>query len=186
MVVLNNGINGGMDTTKEIYSYARQYADLNTEGAYEGDFDTLPEGSPKQDDFDGCIAIKNPDEMSENPVSHILSYGINWYVYYGDGCYGEYPTNSPNFHGQYASCVNPEHDHPMPGDVNNDKVVDVLDVLYIQYYLIGDLPDGAVFDEVTADVDGDGYISIIDATRIQRYLAHLCNIDGTKPDKEAE
>ena len=42
------------------------------------------------------------------------------------------------------------------------------------------------FDTDTADVDEDGIVSIIDATRIQRYLAHLCNIDGTKPYKEAE
>ena len=185
-LTLNNGVNGGMDQTKEIFQYGHQFQDVNTEGAYEGDEDTLPEGSPTQDDFDGCIAIVDYDNVKENPLTHIPAYGTKWYVYYGDGCYGEYPTTSPNYHGKYASCINPDHDHPMPGDVNNDKVVDVLDVLFIQYYLIGDLPDGAVFDEVTADVDGDGYISIIDATRIQRYLAHLCNIDGTKPYKEAE
>ena len=27
----------------------------------------------------------------------------------------------------------------------------------------------------------DGVVSIIDATRIQRYLAQICNIDGSKP-----
>ena len=40
--------------------------------------------------------------------------------------------------------------------------------------------------KVTADVDGDGYVSIIDATRIQRYLAKICNIDGSKPYKNEE
>ena len=188
VMIWNNGVNGGMDPTQEIFNYARQLADANIEGAYPGDYDTLPEGTPNEDNMDNCIAIINydPDMAQENPLTHFWNYGNDWYVYYGDGCYGEYPTTSPNYHGKYASCKNPEHDHPMPGDVNNDKTVDALDVLYIQFYLIGDLPDGAVFDEVTADVDGDGYISIIDATRIQRYLAHLCNIDGTKPYKEAE
>lgn len=187
LVVWNNGVNAGMDNTKEIFQYGRQLANANIEGAYPGDYDPyLPEGTPNEDNMDGCIQIIDYTQGEVNPLTGFYSYGSNWYIYYGDGCYGYYKTDSPNYHGKYASCVNPEHNHPMPGDVNNDKVVDVLDVLYIQYYLIGDLPDGATFDLVTADVDGDGYISIIDATRIQRYLAHLCNIDGTKPYKEAE
>lgn len=186
LVIWNNGVNGGMDSTQEIFNYARQLANANIEGAYPGDYDTLPEGTPNEDNMDQCIQIIDYTQGEINELTGFYNYGSNWYVYYGDGCYGEYPTTSPNYHGKYASCKNPEHDHPMPGDVNNDKTVDALDVLYIQFYLIGDLPDGAVFDEVTADVDGDGYISIIDATRIQRYLAHLCNIDGTKPYKEAE
>ena len=184
MVVLNNGVNGGMDKEAPIYKYARQYADLNVEGAYEGDYDTLPDGSPTQDDFDGCIAIKDPDNMSENPVSHIVSYGVLWYVYYGKGCYGNYSTDSENYHGRTASCVNPDHHHSKPGDVNNDKVVDVADVLAIQEHLahINEITDTSMLD--AADADGDGYVSIIDATRIQRYLAKMCNMDGSKPYKE--
>jgi len=186
LIIWNNGVNGGMDPTKEIFPYARQLADANIEGAYPGDYDTLPEGTPNEDNMDGCIQIINydPDMAQENPLTHFWNYGSDWYVYYGDGCYGEYPTTSPNYHGKYASCVNPEHNHPKPGDVNNDKSVDMIDVLCIQYYLAGrELPEGMEFDKVTADVDGDGHISIIDATRIQRYLAKLCNIDGTTPYK---
>ena len=188
LMIWNNGVNGGMDPSKEIFNYARQLANANIEGAYEGDYDTLPEGTPNEDNMDGCITIINydPDKAEQNPLTQFWNYGFDWYVYYGDGCYGEYPTTSPNYHGKYASCVNPEHHHPRPGDVNNDKVVDILDVLCIQYYLAGlDLPEGMQFDEGTADVDGDGYISIIDATRIQRYLAKICNIDGSKPYVEA-
>ncbi|HBE15972.1 MAG TPA: hypothetical protein DCY72_07010 [Ruminococcaceae bacterium] len=183
-LAINNGVNAGMDKSAKIFQYGRQLQDVNTEGAYEGDYDTLPEGSPTQDDFDGCIAIINYDDIQDNPLTGFPSYGSNWYVYYGDGCYGEYPTTSPNYHGKYASCVNPEHNHPKPGDVNNDKSVDMLDVLCLQYSLAGrKLPEGMKIDTVTADVDGDGHISIIDATRIQRYLAKLCNIDGTTPYK---
>lgn len=186
LIIWNNGVNGGMDETAEIFPYARQLADANIEGAYPGDYDTLPEGTPVEDNMDGCIQIINydPDMAQENPLTHFWNYGSDWYVYYGDGCYGEYPTTSPNYHGKYASCVNPEHNHPKPGDVNNDKSVDMLDVLCIQYSLAGrKLPEGMEFDTITADVDGDGHISIIDATRIQRYLAKLCNIDGTTPYK---
>ena len=187
MMIWNNGVNGGMDPTAPMFNYARQLADANVEGGVEGDYDTLPEGTPNEDCMDQCIAIINYETGSESPLTGFFSYGNDWYVYYGDGCYGEYPTTSPNYHGKYASCVNPEHHHPKPGDVNDDKVVDILDVLCIQYYLAGmDLPAGMGFDVGTADVDGDGYVSIIDATRIQRYLAKICNIDGTKPYKEEE
>ncbi|MBQ3265408.1 MAG: dockerin type I repeat-containing protein [Ruminococcus sp.] len=187
LVIWNNGVNGGMDDTKEIFNYARQLADANIEGAYEGDYDTLPEGTPNEDNMDGCIQIIDYEQKSLNALTGFYNYGSNWYVYYGDGCYGYYPTTSANYHGKYASCVNPEHNHPKPGDVNNDKSVDVLDVLCIQYQLAGkELPEGQSIDLVTADVDGDGYVTIIDATRIQRYLAKLCNIDGTKPYKNEE
>ena len=189
LVIWNNGVNGGMDPNKDIFHYARQLADANIEGAYPDDYDTLPEGTPVEDNMDGCITIINydPEKAVENNLTHFMNYGFDYYVYYGDGCYGEYPTTSPNYHGKYASCVNPEHDHPKPGDVNNDKSVDMLDVLYIQYYLAGRaLPGEEKFADdfyIIGDVDGDGYVSIIDATRIQRYLAKMCNIDGTTPYK---
>ena len=186
LMIWNNGVNGGMDPEKPIFNYARQLGDANIEGAYEGDYDTLPEGTPNEENMDNCIAIIDYDEskMVINPLTGFPNYGYNWYVYYGNGCYGYYPETSENFHGRITSCVNPEHHHTLPGDVNNDKVVDVLDVLCIQYYLAGvDLPEGMEFHEDTADVDGDGYISIIDATRIQRYLAKICNLDGSKPYK---
>lgn len=186
-LTLNNGVNGGMDQTKEIFQYGHQFQDVNTEGAYEGDEDTLPEGSPTQDDFDGCIAIIDYNNVKENPLTHIPAYGTKWYVYYGNGCYGEYAPGSANFESKHKNCVNPEHladpdkYHPTQGDVNYDKTVDILDVLYIQRYLAGFKFAEGEFNEKNADVDGDGYISIIDATRIQRYLAEICNIDGTKP-----
>ena len=188
LIIWDNGVNGGMDSTKEIFNYARQLADANIEGAYPGDYDPyLPEGTPNEDNMDGCIQIIDYSVSTINPLTGFPSYGSNWYVYYGDGCYGNYPMTSPNYHGRAASCVNPEHHHPKPGDVNDDKVVDMLDVICIQYYLAGlDLPEGMKFDVATADVDGDSYVSVIDATRIQRYLAKICNIDGTKPYKESD
>lgn len=188
-VIWNNGVNGGMDPYAPVFNYSRLLADANIEGAAAGDFDTLPEGSPAEDNMDQCIQIINydPELAQENPLTGFWNYGSDWYVYYGNGCYGNYPTTSPNYHGRLASCVNPEHHHPKPGDVNDDKSVDINDVLCIQRYLANlPQPDGMTFDKDTADVDEDTYVSIMDATRIQRYLAQLCNIDGSKPYKEAE
>ncbi len=188
LIIWNNGVNGGMDETKPIFKFGRQLADANIEGAYEGDYDPyLPEGTPNEDNMDGCIQIIDYTRSTINPLTQIPAYESNWYIYYGDGCYGNYKTDSPNYHGKHSSCVNPEHlanpdkYHPTPGDVNYDKEVDINDVLYIQQYLAGYELKEDEFNKNNADVDGDGYISIIDATRIQRYLAHFCNIDGTKP-----
>ena len=193
VVAWNNGVNAGMDKTADIFKYGRQLADANIEGAYPDDIDTLPDGTPNEDNMDGCIQIIDYSRYTINSLTQIPAYESKWYVYYGNGCYGNYPEytqdgqKNPNFHGRTASCINPEHHHAKPGDVNNDKVVDMLDVLCIQYYLAGvDLPAGMTFDKDAADVDSDNYVSIIDATRIQRYLAKLCNIDGSKPYKEEE
>ena len=59
------------------------------------------------------------------------------------------------------------------GDADGDGVVSVLDATAIQRRLV-DLPT-ASFNEIAADVDGDG-LNIIDATSIQRYLADFENI----------
>ena len=113
LVIWNNGVNAGMDATQDIFKYGRQLADANIEGAYAGDYDTLPEGTPNEDNMDGCIQIINydPSLVQHNPLTGFDNYGSDWYVYYGDGCYGCYPTTSENYHGKTESCVNPEHDH---------------------------------------------------------------------------
>ena len=193
VVVWDNGVNAGMDKSAEIFQYGRQIQDANIEGAEEGDYETLPEGTPDPDCMDGCIQIidytPSDSNPADNPLTGFPSWGSNWYIYYGNGCYGEYPTTSDHFESKYANCKNPEHladpdkYHPIQGDVNGDKICNIDDVTCIQRYLAGLDPDP--FNENAADVDEDGYISIIDATRIQRYLAKICNIDGSKPYKES-
>jgi len=179
MILFNNGVNGGMDPNAEIYNYAAQIKDLNTQGAEEDEFDTIPEGSINEDNFDGCICIPDPKRTSKNELSGVTECETDWYIYYGDGCYGSYATTSPNFKGIAAECKNPEHHHAERGDPNNDKkICDVLDAEIIQRYLVKKLEDGEIFDKLAADVDVDGYISIIDATRVQRVAAGLCDIDG--------
>jgi hypothetical protein len=178
MILFNNGVNGGMDPKAEIYNYAAQVKNLNTQGAAEDEFDTIPEGSINEYDFDGCIAIPDPNRTSKNELSGVTECEIDWYIYYGDGCYGSYAPGSAMYHGQFANCLNPEHDHPKPGDVNKDKAVNVLDAELIQKYIVK-LEELDSEQKVIADVDGDGVISVIDSARIQRYLAGYCEMDGT-------
>ena len=111
IMVWNNGVNGGMDNTKEVFYNARQLKDSSLMGASDGDYNTLPEGSPNSKNMDGCIQIINYNDYVVNPLTGVKNYGAEYYVYYGDGCYGYYPTTSDNFYGKYAACMNPEHHH---------------------------------------------------------------------------
>ena len=172
-IVWNNGVNGGMDQSAEIRGYAHQLTDANVEGAFSDDYDTLPEGSPDPDSMDGCILIPDDGESTISVLTDPYPQGFNWYVYYGDGCYGSYPMDSPNFRGKHSSCLNPEHDHSSEyilGDADMDGEVNVVDVTTIQRKL-ADLSVPS-FNEAGADVDGNG-LDITDATWLQRYLAEF-------------
>lgn len=93
----NNGVDGGMDKTNPIYYMAAQTVDVPSEYPDPGEVTGLPEGRPESIGFDGCIFIVNPDLVDVNPVSHKMTCGGTWYFYYGEGCYGEYATDSANF-----------------------------------------------------------------------------------------
>ena len=54
------------------------------------------------------------------------------------------------------------------GDVNNDGVVDVTDVITLRRYLAGGY--GIVVDEVTADIDGDGNVTVADVVVLRQLL----------------
>lgn len=180
-MIWDNGVDAGMDPNAPMFKFGRQIADANIEGAEEGDYDTLPEGTPNPDNMDGCIQIIDYSVSTPNPLTGFDSYGSTWYVYYGNGCYGEVLTTSDDYHWRYFACKNPEHNHN-PGDASSDGKVNILDVFCIQRHLIKkDMPAGSTWNEGNADADADAYVSIIDATRIQRYKAELCNLDGSKP-----
>lgn len=56
------------------------------------------------------------------------------------------------------------------GDVNYDRACNILDATYIQMYLVR----AESYDyNVQLDIDGSGNVSIIDVTKLQRYLAKL-------------
>ncbi len=178
-IVWNNGVDAGMDESGPMFKYGRQLQDINIEGGEEGDdncYDNLPEGTPHEDDCGGCITVANFSRSTPNAITGFPAYGADWYIYYGKGCYGKYNFDSDNFGSVQHSCCNPEHHHC---DVDLDETVDTTDVVAMQR----DLVELQALDEEAkgfADVDCDGEFSIMDATRIQRCLAEICNIDGTK------
>ena len=108
--IFNNGVDGGTDSSKPIYYQAAQTIDTNVEGAWPGDYDSLPEGSPDEYSFDNCIYVIDPNQVSINAFSQKQTCGANWYVYYGDGCYGHYFEGCDEYTGDVnQDCCNPDH-----------------------------------------------------------------------------
>ncbi|MBQ3265413.1 MAG: dockerin type I repeat-containing protein [Ruminococcus sp.] len=93
----------------EKYRQMTHSVDLYVEGAWEGDFDTLPEGSPNEENMDGCIFVYDPDSVVVPEMHPSFSYSFQPYIYYGNGCYGSYAQTSDNFISVEANCLNPEH-----------------------------------------------------------------------------
>ena len=119
-IIINNGIDGGTDTEDPIFSMSAQTIDIDLQGAHEYDYDSLPYGSPDSESFDGCIFILDPNQLSMNQYGNVISGG-NWYVYYGNGCYGgefekglnnnyDYSCGTPGWTGNIEDyCQNPDH-----------------------------------------------------------------------------
>lgn len=122
-VDFNNGVDGGMDPAKPIYDKAYQSVDSSIEGADTEMFpiDSLPYGSPDPWSFNHCVFVVNPDQVSVNLLSQKKQCGGDWYVYYGNGCYGveyqegigddsAYPDGTPGWSDNVADmCKNPDH-----------------------------------------------------------------------------
>lgn len=78
------------------------------------------------------------------------------------------------------SCIKPES-IGIPkgmGDADGSIYMDIMDATHIQRYIVG-IVSKYLIDAYEADVDRDGNITILDATRIQRTLANLCKLDGS-------
>ena len=122
--IFNNGVDGGTDSSLPIYYEAAQTIDNNMEGAYAGDYDTLWEDTYNEFDFDGCIYVIDPDQVSINAFSGKQTCGGNWYFYYGNGCYGNVRTDSDDYVSAEDNCVNPDHHH---GEEPTDAPVEPTD-----------------------------------------------------------
>ncbi len=68
-------------------------------------------------------------------------------------------------------------EHPLLGDVDHNRSVEVNDATFIQRDLASvELP--FILDDRAADVDKDGFISIVDASYIQRWLIKADTVEG--------
>ena len=173
--IWNNGVDGGMDKTQEIYYKAQQTSDVACEYPDPGEYESIPDGA---DSFDGMIFIINPDEVSVNPLSLKQTCGGTWYFYYGDGCYGSYGEGLGD-----TTCKNPDH-----YDANGTHVGFVPAEPETEEPTTEPEPETEIpttapeTEEPTiapptglfrGDYDNDKDITILDATRAQNILAEL-------------
>ncbi len=100
-IIWNNGVDGGMDSTLDIYYSAAQSVNIGAEYYDAGESDNYPDGT---ETFDGMIYVIDPDLVSINELSLKQTCGGEWYYYYGNGCYGFNPDGA-----QDVDCLRDDH-----------------------------------------------------------------------------
>ena len=123
---------------------------------------------------DGTITVKIPSNAENCKVMWLKDDGTaeDMNAKYTDGCYV--------FTTDHLSVYALVQDKAiLTGDANQDGVVNVNDVTYLQMHLIGQLNnDGSAYIDETnrelfncVDMNSDGKLTIFDATEIQLYIA---------------
>ena len=81
-VVWNNFLDGGTDTTLDIYRAAFQTCNVGSEYYDVDECTYIPEGT---DDFNGMIYVTDFKQTDENPLSGKMTFAGCWCYYYGNG-----------------------------------------------------------------------------------------------------
>ena len=123
---------------------------------------------------DGTITVKIPSNAENCKVMWLKDDGTaeDMNAKYTDGCY----VFTTNHLSVYALVQNKQY---LKGDANQDGVVNVKDVTYLQMHLVDQLNnDGSAYIDETnrelfncVDMNSDGKLTIFDATEIQLYIA---------------
>ena len=123
---------------------------------------------------DGAITIKIPSDVKDCKVMWIKDDGTaeDMNAEYIDGCY----VFTTNHLSVYALVQNKQY---LKGDANQDGIVNVNDVTYLQRHLVDQLNnDGSAYIDETnrelfncVDMNSDGKLTILDVTEIQLYIA---------------
>ena len=123
---------------------------------------------------DGAITIKIPSDVKDCKVMWLKDDGTaeDMNAEYIDGCY----VFTTNHLSVYALVQNKQY---LKGDANQDGIVNVNDVTYLQRHLVDQLNnDGSAYIDETnrelfncVDMNSDGKLTIFDATEIQLYIA---------------
>ena len=123
---------------------------------------------------DGTITVKIPSNAENCKVMWLKDDGTaeDMNAKYTDGCY----VFTTNHLSVYALVQNKQY---LKGDANQDGVVNVKDVTYLQMHLVDQLNnDGSAYIDETnrelfncVDMNSDGKLTILDVTEIQLYIA---------------
>ena len=187
-IIWNNGVFLTPDSQQAYDPNICQTINIPCEYAEPGEFDTIPEGC---DSFDECIFILQP-YVEYHSELHNKMFDGTWYFYYGDGCYGMYAENSPNFKSVDKNCCNPDHfdaegnhigyvpETVERGDYDKDGDITIIDATRAQRILAELTPRPSKSFLQSVDADGDKELTIMDATRIQNVIALLMTMDGMR------
>ena len=150
-------VNGQLNVSGKMYCTASG-ANICSTGGGQITFSTAPTATTTTYQYENnssfasisCVApwLKNADE------SYVQTAGTaanTTYYYYR----GAWTTTIPT---------------TMPGDVNGDGVFDQADIDAVALAIVGRRGEVENFDEEVADVDNDGYITIIDLTQLVNQL----------------
>lgn len=77
-IIWNNYLDGGMDNSADIYRASLQTIDISVSGGM----------------YDGMIFVVSLDKEFVNSYNGKVTYGGDWYYYYGSGEYGNAPTKA--------------------------------------------------------------------------------------------
>ena len=123
---------------------------------------------------DGAITIKIPSDVKDCKVMWLKDDGTaeDMNAEYIDGCY----VFTTNHLSVYALVQNKQY---LKGDANQDGIVNVNDVTYLQRHLAGSLnTDGSAFIDETnkllfdcIDMNKDGKLSVADVTALQIHIS---------------
>ena len=168
-IIWNNGVDGGMDTTQDIYFCTAQTVNIPCEYYDPGESPNYPYGL---DSFDNMIYVLDPYLIR---IWENVECGGEWYYYYGDGCYGFAKD------GTKANCLRNDHydadgNHTeagetdvVKGDVDNDGNLSIADATLIQRF-VAHIDEFSEEQEKCADIDNNSAVTIFDATKVQIYL----------------
>ena len=165
-IIWNNGVDGGNNPTDpddpdDIYFKAAQTDNLKIEYLDPGDDDDFPDGLGQEDvpgAFANMIFIINPDKVDINEYSLKQTCGGRWYFYLGDGCYAATAD---------GDCCNPDHFDEAGNHVGYQEPTEPAT----------DAPTEPGPAKILGDVDGDGVVSVLDATKIQKFKASILTAD---------
>ena len=180
-IIWNNGVDGGMDNTLDIYYLAAQTINIPSEYYEAGESDNYPDGT---DSFDNMIFVIDPDYVSIAELSLKQTCGGEWYYYYGNGCYGFTKD------GTEADCLRDDHfdengNHVIPEATPEPSTEKHTDAPTEPETTDPELPtdESSEATEPTepttepagllGDVDNDGQVTVLDATQIQMFKAAM-------------
>ena len=176
-IIWNNGVDGGQDESNPLFFNRAQTSNLKIEYLDPGENSDFPDGLGEEDvpgAFANMIYIIDPDKTSVNEYSQAQECGGRWYFYLGDGCYAATAD---------GECCNPDHFDADGNHVGYQEPVTEPDPTE---------PDPTEPDptepapqKLLGDVDGDGFVTVMDATKIQKFKAAILTEEDIDASPEA-